>query len=256
MEQQQQPSKPVTKHTLKLPSIALTVLLTSLLAACGGGGGGSEAGPAIDPAQLKGRWVTAAGVTPAVTALVVPDASGTASAWLLSQDATRLVKLVVRSDSSANGKSYSLSQSNATGQTVTGQVSATLTTSPKGIAFTGVNTTTLSLSQSDALGTAAAQAELAGTWSATSGGNAQTTRWSITSTGSTTGTSTTGCAYAGAVNAIASTAAYGVQVTESCPDGTKTTFTGIGSLNAAKNGLTVVLTSADETRGAAVFFSK
>ena len=256
MEQQQQLSKPVTKHTLRLPAIARTVALTSLLAACGGGGGGSEAGPAIDPAQLKGRWVTAAGVTPAVTALVVPDASGTASAWLLSQDATRLVKLVVRSDSSANGKSYSLSQSNATGQTVTGQVSATLTTSPKGIAFTGVNTTTLSLSQSDALGTAAAQAELAGTWSATSGGNAQTTQWSITSTGSTTGTSTTGCAYAGAVNAIASTAAYGVQVTESCPDGTKTTFTGIGSLNAAKNGLTVVLTSADETRGAAVFFSK
>ena len=80
----------------------------------------------IDPAQLKGRWVTAAGVAPATTAVVVPDANGAANAWLLAQDASRLVKLVVRSDSSANGKSYALGQGNATGQAVTGQVNAAL----------------------------------------------------------------------------------------------------------------------------------
>lgn len=74
--------------------------------------GGDAAGPTIDPTQFKGRWVTAAGVTPAVTALVVHNASGTANASLPSQNATRLVKLVVRGDSSANGRSYSLSQSN------------------------------------------------------------------------------------------------------------------------------------------------
>lgn len=245
----------MAKHAFKLPAVALTLALASLLAACGGGGGG-EAGPTIDPTQLKGRWVTASGVAPAITAVVVPEASGTANAWLLSQDASRLVKLVVRSDSSANGKSYALSQGNATGQTVTGQVGAALAASPKSISFTGVNAAALGLTQSDALTTAAVQADAAGTWSATSGGNAQTTQWSITSTGSTTGSSTTGCTYAGGVTAIASTAAYSVQVTESCPDGTKTPFGGIATLNASKSGLTVVVTSADESRAAAVFFSK
>lgn len=249
----------MTKHTLrKLPAAALTFALASLLTACGGGGGGGsgEADPSLDPAQLKGRWVTAAGANPAMTAVVVPDTSSTASAWLLAQDASRLVKLVVRSDSSANGKSYSLSQGNATGQTVTGQVTAALAASPKSISLTGVNAAALALTQSDALSTPAVQADAAGTWSSTSGGNAQTTQWSITSTGSMTGSSTTGCMYAGGITAFASTTAYSVQINESCPDGVKTSFNGIATLNAQKSGLTVVVTSADETKGAAVFFSK
>ncbi len=236
----------------KLPATALTLALGGLLAACGGGGGGS--GPTIDPAQLKGRWVTAAGVAPATTAVVVPDANGAANAWLLAQDASRLVKLVVRSDSSANGKSYALGQGNATGQAVTGQVNAALAASPKTIAFTGLSTGTLT--QSDTLATPAVQAEVQGNWSATLGGNAQTVQWSLTTTGNMTGTSTTGCTYAGSVAALAATAAYGVSFNESCADGSKTTFNGVGTLNVAKNGLTVVVASADESRGAALFLAK
>lgn len=236
----------------KLPAATLTLALGGLLAACGGGGGGG--GPTIDPTQLKGRWVTAVGVTPATTAVVVTDANGVANAWLLAQDASRLVKLVVRSDSSANGKTYALGQGNATGQAVTGQVTTALAASPKTIAFTGLNTGTLT--QSDTLSTPAAQADVAGNWSATSGGNAQTTQWSLTAAGGLTGSSTTGCTYVGSVAALAGTAAYGVGFSESCADGSKTTFNGIGTLNAAKSGLTVVVTSADESRGAAVFFAK
>mgnify|MGYP001401706721 CR=1 FL=1 len=233
---------------------AATLTLTGLLAACGGGGGGDTSGPTIDPTQLKGRWVTAAGVTPATTAVVVPDANGAANAWLLAQDASRLVKLVVKSDSSANGKSYALGQGNVAGQAVAGQVTTALAASPKSIAFTGLNTGTLT--QSDTLATPAVQADVVGNWSATSGGSAQTMQWSLNTTGSMTGTSTTGCTYAGSVAAIASTAAYSVSFSESCADGNKTAFNGVGTLNAAKNGLTVVVTSADETRGAAVFFVK
>lgn len=236
-------------------ALAMTLALAGLLAGCGGGGGG-EAGPTIDPVQLKGRWVTASGATPAVTAVVVPEASGTANAWLLNQDASRLVKLVVRSDSSANGKSYALSQGNAAGQPVTGEVSAALAASPKRISFTGVNTVALVLTQSDGLTPADVQADVGGTWNATFGGNAQTTQWIITSTGSTTGSSTTGCTYLGGVTAIESTAAYSVQVNESCPDGAKTAFGGIATLNRSKNGLTVVVVNADETRGMAAFFAK
>lgn len=245
--------KPTQIHRT-LTAAALT--LTGLLAACGGGGGGGDtSGPTIDPTQLKGRWITAAGVTPATTAVVVPDANGAANAWLLAQDASRLVKLVVKSDSSANGKSYALGQGNVAGQAVAGQVTTALAASPKSIAFTGLNTGTLT--QSDTLATPAVQADVVGNWSATSGGSAQTMQWSLNTTGSMTGTSTTGCTYAGSVAAIASTAAYSVSFSESCADGNKTAFNGVGTLNAAKNGLTVVVvTSADETRGAAVFFVK
>lgn len=239
---------------LTLGALALT--LSGLLAACGGGGGDAP-GPSIDPAQLKGRWVTAAGVAPAVTAVVVPDGAGTASAWLLQQDAMRLVKLVVRGDGSAIGKSYALGQTTiTTGQGVTGQVTAALTASPKSMVFTGVNASALNLTQTDALTAAAVQADAAGTWSATSGGNAQTTQWTVAPTGTVAGSSTTGCIYAGGITAMAGTAAYSAQINESCPDGAKTTFGGIATLNASKTGLTVVLTSADETRAAAVFFSK
>jgi hypothetical protein len=245
--------KPTQIHRT-LTAATLTLALTGLLAACGGGGEGDASGPTIDPAQLKGRWVTAAGVAPAMTAVVVPDANGAANAWLLAQDASRLVKLVVRSDSSANGKSYALGQSNATGQAVTGQVNTALTASPKTIAFTGLNTGTLT--QSDALATPAVQAEVQGNWSATLAGNAQTVQWSLTTTGNMTGTSTTGCTYAGSVAALASTAAYGISFNESCADGSKTAFSGVGTLSVAKNGLTVVVTSADESRGAAIFFAR
>jgi len=245
------------KHSFKkLSSTVLFIALTSVLAGCGGGGGGSDDGATIDPTQLKGRWVTASGVTPAVTAVVVPEASGTASAWLLAQDASRLVKLVVRGDSSATGKSYALSQGNATGQAVTGQVTTALASTPKSISFTGINAGTLALSQSDSLATPAVQADAAGAWSATLGGNAQTIQWSVTAAGGLAGSSTTGCSYAGNLVAIANTAAYSVQFNESCPDGAKTTFGGIATLNAQKTGLTAVMTSADEIKGAAVFFSK
>lgn len=245
---------PHRARPLTLGALALT--LSGLLAACGGGGGDAP-GASIDPAQLKGRWVTAAGVAPAVTAVVVPDGAGTASAWLLQQDAMRLVKLVVRGDGSAIGKSYALGQTTiTTGQGVTGQVTAALTASPKSMVFTGVNASALNLTQTDALTAAAVQADAAGTWSATSGGNAQTTQWTVAPTGTVAGSSTTGCAYAGGITAMAGTAAYSAQINESCPDGAKTTFGGIATLNASKTGLTVVLTSADETRAAAVFFSK
>lgn len=141
--------------------------LTGLLAACEGGGDTFD--PTIDPTQLKGRWVTAAGVTSAMTIFVVPDATGTASAWLLAQDVSRLAKLVVRSDSSANGKSYALSQGNATRQVVTGQVTTALAASPKSISFTGGNAAVQALTQSDTLSTSAVQAEVVGTWSSSSG---------------------------------------------------------------------------------------
>src|SRR6218665_2259951 len=75
--------------------------------------------PPTAPTKSKGRWAPAAAVPPVMTAVVLPDAWGTtASAWLLANDASRLVKLVLFSDSSANGTSYTLAPTNTDGQSV------------------------------------------------------------------------------------------------------------------------------------------
>lgn len=263
----------------KLPMAAWGVALCcALLVGCGGGGGdkpedggGSGNGngngggvtppvAALDPAQLKGRWSTAAGAAPGFTAVVLPDASGgTASAWVLAQDASRLVKLAVRGDGSAvgsaSGRSYALG-GNAASQTVAGQVTAVLTATPKSMSVTGVNTGALALTQADAMTTPAVQGDAAGTWRAALGGNASSLQWALSAAGVLDGTSTTGCSYAGTVGAMAAASAYTVQFTESCADGSKTAFAGVGTLNPAKTGLTVAVTSTDESRGAALFLAK
>lgn len=244
--------------TPKSPLLAaLGLAAATLLSACGGGGGGgSSADNSIDPSQLQGRWDTAADVSPAVRAIIVPDASGSASAWLLHKDASRMVKLLLRSDRSANGKSYEISQGNASGQAVTAQAAPNLTATPKSLTLTGVNTSALALSQSDAMSSAAVQADAAGTWKATLGGKAQTTEWTVAAAGTVSGHSTTGCSYAGSLTAMSSASAYKVQFDESCPDGSKTAFNGIATLETQKSLLTVAVTSADESRGNAVFFAK
>jgi len=237
----------------KMPMKSVVLVAAALLAGCGGGGGGDQA-DALDTAQLRGRWVTAAGAAPAYTAVVLPGASNTASAWLLAQDASRLVKLTVRGDASAQGKAYALGQ--ASSQAVTGQVTASLAAAPKTFSVTGVAAGSLALSQSDALSTPAVQADAAGGWSATAGGQAQALQWTVGAAGAVAGVSTTGCSYTGQLTAMAGASVYGAQFDESCPDGARITYSGIATLNATKSGLTVVVTSADESRGAAVFFSK
>ncbi len=234
---------------------SMVLVAAALLAGCGGGsGGGDDQSEALQTAQLQGRWATAAGAAPAYTAVVVPGASNTASAWLLAQDASRLVKLTVRGDASAQGKAYALGQGSS--QAVTGQVTASLAAAPKTFSVTGAAAGTLALSQSDALSTPAVQAEAAGGWSATAGGQAQALQWTVGALGAVAGISTTGCSYAGQLTAMAGVGAYGVQFDESCPDGARTVFGGIATLNASKTSLTVVGASTDESRGVAVFFSK
>jgi len=235
------------------------IALTSLLAACGGGGGdgasAAAAPAAIDPLSLKGRWVTAVGAAPAFTAIVVPE-GGNAGAWVLANDASRLIRLVLRSDNTAAGKSYVLNPAGTASTDVSGSFTTDLAASPKGLTINGIPATTLALTQSAPLATGAVQGDIAGTWTATLGGGAQTTQWTVTGSGSMTGTSTTGCTYAGIVVAMVNTAAYNVSFTETCPVGVPAAFSGIATVNAALSALTVVSEDTDARVGSALFFAR
>jgi hypothetical protein len=204
---------------------------------------------------LKGRWVTSGIAAPAFTAIVVPE-GGNAGAWVLANDASRLVRLVLRSDNTAEGTSYVLNPAGTAAVDVLGSFTTDLAASPNGLTINGVPAVTLALTQSATLAMAAVQGDAAGTWTATLGGGAQTTQWVVTGSGSMTGTSTTGCTYAGIVVAMVNTAAYNVSFTESCPVGVPAAFTGIATVNAGLSALTVVSANADASVGSALFFAR
>jgi hypothetical protein len=254
---------PVSKRAFRNLSTALgAIALSCLLAACGGGGGdgaGAPAAPApIDPLSLKGRWVTAGIATPAFTAIVVPE-GGNAGAWVLANDASRLVRLVLRSDSTAEGKSYVLNPAGTAAVDVMGSFTTDLAASPIGLTINGVPAVTLALTQSANLAVAAVQGDVAGTWAATLGGGAQTTTWVVTGSGFMTGSSTTGCTYTGSVLAMANTAAYDVSFNETCPPGVTTAFSGIATVNPASPAssvLAVVSTNTDASVGSALIFGR
>ena len=251
---------PVGKRTFRTISASLgAIALSSLLAACGGGGGDGASTAstplAIDPLSLKGRWVTAVGAAPAFTAIVVPE-GGNVGAWVLANDASRLVRLVLRSDNTASGKSYVLNPAGTASTDVSGSFTTDLAAAPKELTINGVPAATLALTQSVTLAAAAVQGDIAGTWTATLGGGAQTTQWVVTGSGSMTGSSTTGCTYAGIVVAMVNTAAYNVSFTETCPVGVPAAFSGIATVNAALSALTVVSETADASAGSALFFAR
>ncbi len=191
-----------------------------------------------------------------MTALLVTDAQGVSKAWLLTQDASRLVQLVVQSDRSISGQSYALSPTPAIGQSVSGQVTTALNASPATISLTGVNASALSLTQTDDLSRPAVQTEISGLWRASLGGNTVIVQWSLDASGVLSGSTTTGCSYTGNITAMASTAAYNAQFVETCSDAVSTDFKGIAVLSPNKDGLTLVAVKSDESKAIAFFFTK
>ena len=230
-------------------SLIFSVLLAATLTACGGGGGDESqvSGPFV-----QGRWVAGAGGSTAYTAVGLPALKGSAVVWVLANDASQLAKLTVQGNGTLKGRAYVLGQGlAATG--ITGQWSAP---TPQSITLTGVVNGTLTLAQTDTLAAAAVQADAAGTWKATAGGNAQTVTWTVAASGAVSGQSTTGCTYSGTLAAMGNASAYTATVKEACSDGATHQYHGIATLNPAKNALSMVATNADESVGVALFLSK
>lgn len=232
-------------------SLTLSTLLATALTACGGGGGDgtSVSGPST---QVQGRWSTAVGSAPAHTAIGLPAANASAAIWVLANDASRLMKLSAQDSGALTGKAYALGQ-NTAATAVNGQWSMSAS---KAMTLTGLPSGTLALAQADAFTSAAVQADAAGAWKATVGSNAQSVSWTVAASGAVSGSSTTGCTYAGTLAAMTNASAYTASVKETCSDGASAQFTGIATLNSAKNALSMVATNADESAGVALFFSK
>jgi len=189
-----------------------------------------------------------------MTALLVPGANGESNAWLLAQDASQLVKLVVRSDSSISGGSYALSLGDAIGLNVSGQVTTALNASPASITLTGVNASALALTRTDGLNSPAVQADVTGSWRASMGINSVIIDWTLGANGVLSGSSTTGCNFTGNVTVMASTTVYNAEFVENCPGSLPKDFRGIAVISSAKDALTLVAVTADESKGAAFFF--
>ena len=233
-------------------ALSLSILLSAALTACGGGGGdGSPATGAS--AQAQGRWTSVVNSTPAYTAVGLPSSGSSAVVWALANDASRLAKLSLQDSGALTGRSYALGQNATTTTAVSGQWS---TSEPQTITLEGLPGGKLTLKQTDGLTTSAVQADAAGVWKATAGGNAQVVTLTVTAAGAISGQSTTGCTYAGNLVAMASATVYSAAIREACPDNVATQYHGIATLNPARNALSMVATSADETVGVALFLSK
>lgn len=238
-----------------LPRFALTLTASLFLAACGGGGGSSDGTgtpvgtTGLDTATLQGRWETPAAATPAYTAIVVPGTSNVATAWLLAEDASRLAKLGLNSALAVSGKTYPLDGSAVAD--VSGNFAASLDTGTGSVTLTNVLAGAILLNRSSTLAGIAAHADAAGTWKATAG--TVVANWALSDTGVISGSSTTGCTYAGNTQTPTSISLYTLSFTETCA-GAATDFNGIATLNADRTRLTVAATATGDAKGTALFF--
>lgn len=267
----------------------LAVSLVALVAACGGGGSGGggvpgdggapgEGGgaPVIDLGAAQGRWQTGAGATPARTAIIVPataDSPGDGSpeegagaqradGWLLAQDLSRLDVFTLLPDGSVQGTAYRFGAA-----VVAEPIASTATLSTDAQApvltlagFDGAAAGPLALSRVDPLDTPAVQADAAGTWVLTAGSASIALRWTIDVDGNFNGdagsSSSTGCAYSGVLQALATATAYRVQFRESCPDGSITDFGGIATLDPQATRLTAAVSDSTKAVAAVLAFSR
>ena len=239
---------------------ALLAGLALALAACGGSPSGETVIPStFDVAQLQGRWVTGTGVTPGYTTLILPPQAGSATAWVLAQDAGSLTRLSLAGGAalSVSGKSYSLTGA-ALGQPVStgASAAANLTAVPKTLTFSNLSASTspIALSLSDGLTGAPPQADVSGNWSASAGNGAQEVNWSLNASGTISGSSTTGCVWSGTLLARVDARLYNASMTENCA-GTINQFSGVATVNADKSRLTVVGTLIDESRALVLLFA-
>lgn len=241
--------KPVfSRCRLNSRCATLASLLAAVLASACGGGGGGDTGTTTPPttlsaAALQGRWVTASGISPARTGVVVPGAAGATELWLLSADLLSLARLQITTSGSdavsASGKSYTLpSTSTNVGQAANYSGSASLANNTLSL-----NAGTLQLIRSDALTAASSQAAIAGNWNASVGNQTVTLNWAIAADGKLSGPSSTGCSYSGTLAARSDASVYNASLTENCSSGS-VSFAGIATYRAAQGNLPAALTLA------------
>jgi hypothetical protein len=205
---------------------------------------------------MKGIWGDTPGGTTSTSAIVLSNGD----AWIVFNEAgvtTRFARLQTQSTGAnytGTGTQYLLQTGAHEAVTASGTftekilISGTIT--PPG----GNN---LNLSYDSRYETPAKLSDAVGSWTGTFGGNSSLRTLVVTAAGSLSGNSTTGCTYNGTLlPRTADTAVFDVSFTEACVIGTPTDFSGIATLNAAKTGLSIAVTTADKANGALFVGSK
>lgn len=247
-------------------TLAAACALSALVACGGGGGSDGDSGevspppaPAPEPStgltadQLQGRWLSATGISPQQALIVAPTAAGSAemTLWSLSSDfsVARLTVSTTGPDGvTAQGSQWTAGQPGAQALSYTGTANLLQET-------LSLNSATLLFNRTDTLAGGSQLSDVVGAWSASLGGNALTLRWSLAADGTLTGTSTTGCTYAGQLRPRADVALFDAEVQEACTSGNQG-FRGIATYRAQAGStpaaLTLVAVSTDAAQSSAL----
>ena len=252
---------------MKMKTMLAGCVVAAALVGCGGGGGGSSTTPVpVVVPSMEGYWLPAE--TSATQALGV--VTGT-DAWFIGSDSTWFVRAHVTT-STANGSNSFVSVTDDSfhyaldpdGTTATG---AATTVSGTYIAKTSISGTlgadvrtpetnpgTIALTYASAFEDAASLDSASGTWVGTYNNGEKELSLEISASTVTTGTSTTGCSYAGTLSPHTSDAVFDFSVTETCVGGAETQMSGIAFLMSGAQPNNVFVFAAtgdtDKTKGA------
>ncbi|MFD0666318.1 hypothetical protein ACT80S_01255 [Ramlibacter sp. MAHUQ-53] len=247
----------VETKTIRGTRALAALALAGLLAACGGGGGGAAA-PATKAASsvqdMQGRWENAAANWDAKW--LAPAAGQSASPiWLLARDGSYLAYLegTVAADGKvrASGTRYTLDSATQTTSAASWDGTATIVDGATRLAFADGTSMTRSAAQPLAV-----QGEVTGAWTSQLGADLVTLSYAIDAQGVLTGSSTTGCTYAGYVVVRPNSFVYDAKVSETCIDGVAKLLEGIGSLASDKARLTLTLRGPAGAYAKALYFIK
>lgn len=256
---------------MKNKRFLLEVLTSSVmalgLAGCGsGGGGGGEAAPAppptpappAAPSSVQGFWSGALDASNSASAVILDSGD----AWIVFQANVGGVNTTTgfsRSALTVTGNTYAGSGSNyrlADNSVQTFSASGTIlgSTNLQATFVTGSQAPVgpVSLTYDRSYLTPASAADAAGRWRSTFNSGASVLTLDVAAGGGLSGSSTTGCSYAGSlVPRAGGVAVFDLVLNETCLSGTSN-LTGIGTINAAKTSLFLAFTNADRSKGGLV----
>jgi hypothetical protein len=252
----------LTKTNITRARSLFAIAAALTVSACGDGG---SPGVSATSSLTQGRW-TSTNLTPAYTAVMVPAPTGANipavdTVWALAHDGSTLIKLkangLASTAGAVSGDVHTLGTSSVTA--VSGSSYTVSSTATPQFSIDPLLGTTAVFERADAMSTALAPNQANGTWQADLG--TVKVNWTVTTAGASENNlsgsySTTGCTFSGQSTVVSSQSLYKVTYTESCSDGSDTTFVGIGTLSPDNNRLTVVATNEAGTRAAALLFVK
>jgi hypothetical protein len=206
----------------------------------------------LSVASMQGIWRSPIGSANNISAIALPD--GKYWALVASPSSVRMIKAsfnIQNNALAATGTSYNFDSSATSAVSLISSVIEK--TSLTGSITTGTLVESVSMAYQNRYDTPASLTDFVGAFRATVGPG--TVNWSIDSKGTLTGTRTTGCTYIGQISLRAEkVAVVDTVLTETCA-GVVARLSGVAVKNEDKQGITMLMTNADESAAVAVILS-